>query len=342
MVTLKDIATNLDLSVMAISKALRDAPDIGAATKERVRREADRLGYIPNHNARSLREGRSHMVGALVLEINEPFAAGLIRGIENAASEEDFQVMLGASHQSEDLEMKMLQRMFERKVETVFIQAQVRFQHRTPVLEAARKYGIPLVFLDHYPADARQFNSVTWVVADCFHAGRLAANHLTELGHRNILYFSGPPTASSTADHLSGFKKGLSEAGISYDDEKVFLSGLSVDGGRETMMRALNESLEYSGIVCAHDATAVGAIQVLQANGMKVPEDVSIVGYGDGMLAAYGPVPLTTVERPKVDMGSAAVRHWLSNREPMLAGARVQPRIMPVQIKVRESTRSVA
>ncbi|MEM7216612.1 MAG: LacI family DNA-binding transcriptional regulator [Pseudomonadota bacterium] len=289
MVTLKDIAKNLDLSVMAISKALRDAPDIGEATKVRVRQEADRLGYIPNHNARSLREGRSRMVGVLVQEINEPFAAGVIRGIEAAASDEGIQVLVSASHLSEGLEMNRLQRMFERKAEVVFIQAQVRFQHRTPVLEAAQKFGIPLVFLDHYPADARQFKAVTWVVADCFKAGQLAANHLTELGHREILYFSGPPTASSTADHLSGFKKGLSQAGIEYDDEKVFLSGLSVNGGVETMTRALSESLKFTAVVCAHDATAVGAIQVLQVNGMRVPDDISVVGFGDGPAISLSP-----------------------------------------------------
>jgi DNA-binding LacI/PurR family transcriptional regulator len=338
MPTLKDIAQNLDLSVMAISKALRDAPDIGAATKERVRREADRIGYIPDHNARSLRQGRTHLIGVLVQEINEPFAAGVISGIEEAASEAGFQVILATSHQSEDMEMKMLQRMLEHKVEAVFIQTQVRMQHRSPVLDAARKYSIPLIFLDHYPADARQFSAVSWVVADCFQAGRIAATHLAELGHQDILYFSGPPTASSTADHLSGFSKGLSESGIAYDDEKVFLTGLTVDGGRETMTRALNESLEFSAIVCAHDAPAVGAIQILQANGVRVPEDVSVVGFGDGMLAAYGTVPLTTVSRAQVDMGTAALRHWVVNREQMLAGTRVQPRILPVDLVVRKSS----
>ncbi|MEM1156732.1 MAG: LacI family DNA-binding transcriptional regulator [Verrucomicrobiota bacterium] len=341
MVTLKDIANNLDLSVMAISKALRDAPDIAVATKNRVRKEADRLGYIPNHTARSLREGRSYLVGVLVQEINEPFAAGVIRGIENAAADEGLQVIIAGSHLSEDLEIRMLQRMFERKVECVFIQAQVRFQHRTPVLDAARKYGIPLVFLDHYPADAREFKFVTWVVADCFKAGQLAASHLADLGHRNILYFSGPPTASSTADHLSGFKKGLIEAGIEYDDEKVFLSGLSVDGGIETMARALGESLDFSAVVCAHDATAVGVIEVLQMNGMQVPDDVSVVGFGDGMLAAHGSVHMTTVGRPKVELGAVALRHWLAHREQMQAGARVQPRILPVDLVVRKSTKAV-
>lgn len=339
MVTLKDIAKNLDLSVMAISKALRDAPDIGEATKSRVRAEADRLGYIPNHNARSLREGRSRIAGVLVQEINEPFAAGVIHGIEAAASEEEIQVILGASHHSEDLEMKILRRMFERKVEVVFIQALVRFQHRTPVMDAAKKYGIPLIFLDHYPADARQFNSVSWVVADCMKAGQLSAEHLTQLGHREILYFSGPPTASSTADHLSGFKKGLSDAGISYDDEKVFFSGLSVDGGVETMTRALNESLKFTAVACAHDATAVGVIQVLQSNGIKVPDDVSVVGFGDGILASYGPVPLTTVARPQVELGVTALRHWMVNRVQISAGARLQPRILPVDLVVRKSTR---
>jgi len=198
-----------------------------------------------------------------------------------------------------------------------------------------------LVFLDHYPADARQFKSVTWVVADCFRAGELAASHLAKLGHRDILYFSGPPTASSTAEHLSGFKKGLAAAGIQYDDEKVFLAGLSVDGGIETMTRALGESLKFTAVVCAHDATAVGAIEVLQRNGMQVPEDISVVGFGDGMLAAHGPVPLTTVGRPKVTLGSMALKHWSDHRQSMEKGGRAQPRILPVDLVVRKSTQSI-
>ncbi|MEM6822684.1 MAG: LacI family DNA-binding transcriptional regulator [Verrucomicrobiota bacterium] len=335
MATLKQIAKNLDLSVMAISKALRDAPDIGASTKERVRKEADRVGYVPNYNARSLRAGRTFLLGALVQEINEPFAAGVLRGIEDSAAEEGFQLLVSASRQNEDREVRLLQRMFERKVEAVFIQTLVRLQHRTPILEAARKYKTPLIFLDHYPADAKQFEWVSWVIADCYKAGRLAASHLLELGHKDILYFSGPPTASSTADHMSGFKKELIEAGFGYDDEKIFLSGLDVEGGRETMMRALAEKMKFTAIVCAVDAVAIGAIEILRSQGYRVPEDVSVVGFGDGILAAHGNVPLTTVSRPQVELGSTAFRHWIRCKS---GKEKWEPKVIPVELSVRDST----
>ncbi|NJK92287.1 MAG: LacI family transcriptional regulator [Blastochloris sp.] len=164
MVTLKQIAGTLDLSVMAVSKALRDAPDIGTATKERVRQEAKRVGYIPNHLARSLRGGSSQLLGALFPSLHDPFSSSILSGMEQEASGRGYQLLVSASHGNPDLELGGLYKMLERKVEAFFILPLVRLQHRSPLLSVAAHHQVPLIFLHQYPADVAQYPGATWVV----------------------------------------------------------------------------------------------------------------------------------------------------------------------------------
>ncbi|MGF1678280.1 MAG: LacI family DNA-binding transcriptional regulator [Candidatus Methylacidiphilales bacterium] len=340
MVTLKDIAARLNISPMAVSKALRDAPDISEGTKLRVRKEAEHLGYIPNEHARGLKGARTRLWGVMVQEINDPRTAGMVKGLEDVAVEEGCQILLSSSKSSEQREMAQLMRMIERKVEVIFLQPLVRMGHRHPVFELTLKYSTPVVFMEHYPADAANFQHVTWAVADSYHAGRLAAGHLHAQGHRDILYFSGPPTASSTADHLSGFKKGMEDCGIGYDEAKVFLCGLNRTAGQETTVRAMAERLGFTAVVCADDAAALGVIETLLKEGFKVPDDIVVVGYGNGLLAECAPVPLTTVSMPQVELGVAAARLGILQRAGLLSGKqkRAEPRVLPVEWLARRST----
>jgi DNA-binding LacI/PurR family transcriptional regulator len=335
MVTLKQIAASLDLSVMAVSKALRDAPDIGAATKERVRKEAKRVGYVPNHLARSLRGGATQILGVIFPALNDPFGSMILSGLEMEAAARDYQILVASSQNNSDMEIRALYKMLERKVEAVFVFPLVRLQHRSPLLDVTAHHGIPLIFLHQYPADVAQYEKAGWVVDDAQKGCETITRHLLEAGHKQILYFSGPVTASSSAEHMSGFRRALVSAGLTLSDEAVFLAGFDIEGGKQAMVRALAEQVPFTAIVCVNDAVAIGAVEILRQHSYRVPQDVSVVGYGDGLLAANGPVPLTTIRQPQADLGKAAFHLWHQWKQGQ---EQLRGKVLPVELIVRQSS----
>jgi LacI family transcriptional regulator len=337
MATLKELASSLNLSVMAVSKALRDAPDISAKTKLRVQEEARRRHYIPNRAAQNLRFRRSGLIGVVMPHIHDIAQAQLVWGIERQAEAMDLQVLLGHSLDRAENELREVQKLISRQVEALLLVPAVRWQHRLATLELIRSSGIPTVLLDAYPAGADRFPQVSWVVCDDQRGGLLATEHLLELGHRDILFLAGPNGSSSSAGRFSGYQRALAAAGVEYSDSRVFLAGKDVESGRQALAQALSEKAVFTAIVAHNDNVAIGAVQTLLQQGFRVPEEISVVGFGDGVLAANFRVPLTTLRVPQVEMGEAALRLAFELQK----GATVAPRVLPVEIIVRASTGAV-
>ena len=334
MSTLKEIAATLNLSVMAVSKALRDAPDISAATKARVQAEARRRHYIPNRAAQNLRLRRSGLIGVVVPQINHTYYSHLVWGVERQAEAFGLQVLLAHSLDRAENEMREVQKLISRQVEALLLVPAVRWQHRLATLELVRASGIPTVLLDAYPAGAENFPRVSWVVCDDQRGGRLATEHLLELGHREILFLAGPNGSSSSAGRFSGYQRALAVAGVAYSDTRVYLADKDIGSGRKAMAQALSEKAPFTAIIAHNDSVAIGAIDTLLQQGFRIPEDVSVIGFGDGVLAVNFRVPLTTVRVPQMEMGETAVRIAMD----MQKGATVEPRQLPVEIIVRAST----
>ncbi len=335
MATLKDLATSLNLSVMAVSKALRDAPDISVATKERVQAEARRQHYVPNRAAQNLRLRRSGLIGVVVPQINHTYYSQLVWGIERQAESLGLQLMLGHSLDRAENEIREVQKLISRQVEALLLVPAVRWQHRLATLELLRASHVPTVLLDAYPAGADAFPQVSWVVCDDQRGTQLATQHLLELGHREILFFAGPNGSSSSAGRFSGYQRALSEVGVDYSDARVFLAGKDIESGQNAMSHALTEKTPFTAVVAHNDSVAMGAVEMLRQQGYRIPEDISVVGFGDGLLAANFRVPLTTVRVPQIEMGETALRLALDLQK----GEKVQPRVLPVEIIVRESTK---
>jgi len=334
MSTLKEIATSLNLSVMAVSKALRDAPDISVSTKARVQAEARRRNYIPNRAAQNLRSRRSGLIGVVVPHINHTYYSHLVWGVERQAEAAGLQVLLAHSLDRAENEMREVQRLISRQVEALLLVPAVRWQHRLATLELVRASKIPTVLLDAYPAGAENFSYVSWVVCDDQRGAQLATEHLLQLGHREILFLAGPNGSSSSAGRFSGYQRALSEAGVTYTDTRVYLAAKDIDSGRQAMAQALSEKASFTAVVAHNDSVAIGAVDTLMQQGFRIPEDISVVGFGDGILAANFRVPLTTVRVPQMEMGETALRLALDLQK----GETVQPRQLPVEIIVRSST----
>ena len=334
MSTLKEMAGTLNLSVMAVSKALRDAPDISVGTKARVQAEARRRKYIPNRAAQNLRLRRSGLLGIVVPQINHTYYSQLVWGVERQAEAMGLQVILGHSLDRAENEMREVQKLISRQVEALLLVPAVRWQHRLATLELVRTSSIPTVLLDAYPAGAENFPRVTWVVCDDQRGGWLATEHLLALGHREILFLAGPNGSSSSAGRFIGYQRALAAAGVAYTDARVFLADKDIESGRKAMSQALSEKAPFSAVVAHNDSVAIGAIDTLLQQGFRLPEAVSVVGFGDGVLAANFRVPLTTIRVPQKEIGETAVRLAVE----LSKGSTVQPRQLPVEIIVRSST----
>jgi len=338
MATLKDIATSLNLSVMAVSKALRDAPDISVTTKARVQAEARKRNYIPNRAAQNLRLRRSGLIGIVVPQINHTYYSHLVWGAQLQADALGLQILLGHSLDRADNEMQQIQKLISRQVEALLLVPAVRWQHRLATLELVRASGIPLVLLDAYPAGAENFPNVSWVVSDDQRGGQLATEHLLELGHREILFLAGPNGSSSSAGRFIGYQRALAAANVPYSDTRVYLADKDIGSGKKAMAQALSEKAPFTAVVAFNDSVAIGAVETLTQQGFRIPDDVSIVGFGDGILAENFRVPLTTLRVPQTTMGETAVRLAMD----MQKGEKVEPRKLPVEITVRGSTKKKA
>src|SRR5277367_3377226 len=335
MSTLKEMAASLNLSVMAVSKALRDAPDISAGTKARVQAEARRCNYIPNRAAQNLRLRRTGLIGIVVPQVNHTYYSHLVWGVERQAEALNMQVLIASSLDRAENEMREVQKLIARQVEAILLVPAVRWQHRLATLELIHASHVPTVLLDAYPAGAERFPGVSWVVCDDARGGQIATEHLLELGHKQILFLAGPNGSSSSAGRFSGYQRALAAAGVPYSDTRVFLADKDIDSGRKAMAQALSEKAPFTAVVAHNDSVAIGAVDTLLQQGFRIPEDVSIVGFGDGLLAENFRVHLTTVRVPQTEMGEAAVRLALDLQK----GNPVQPRQLPVEIIVRSSTR---
>jgi LacI family transcriptional regulator len=332
-VSQRDIARRVGCSVMAVSKALRDAPDIGSGLKQRVRSAADELGYLPNANARTLRSARTGLIGVILPRVELGFFANILSGVLRSAGAQGLEVMVAQTDENPQRELAEVRSLLSRLADGIIIAPCTRVERRHELLELTHRRGTPMVFVDRYPAGVEQFPHASCVVAQDRLGGELATRHLIEQGHTRILHLAGPMGASSTEERLAGYRRALVNAGLKCDDDLVYRAGSMVEDGRRAMSQAASEGREFTAVFAANDYVAVGACDVLFSQHVRVPEDVSVIGFGNVRLARYHRVPLTTIDQPQEALGEMA--HVML--EEFVAGRRPEARAVPVQLLVRDS-----
>ncbi|MEZ5405056.1 MAG: LacI family DNA-binding transcriptional regulator [Verrucomicrobiia bacterium] len=337
MTNLKSVAAEAGVSVMAVSKALRDASDISVGTKERIRKIAEQLGYVPNGNARGLRNRKSNAIGVVLPRLDQGFFAQILSGILKSASETGHQIFICQTDDNLALELKELRTLLERQVEGILLAPALRMGGRLEFLEMVTQRNIPVVFLDRFPANATQFPRTGFVVAQDRLGASIATEYLIAQGHRDILHLAGPLGASSTEERLMGYRKALEKSKVGYRDSLVFRAGSDIEEGRKAMMQVLSEKVSFSAIFAVNDYVAVGACEILLSQGIKIPEEVSVVGFGDVRLAKYYQVPLTTIYQGQKELGRLSFGMLLQ----MIQGIEVEPRLLPVQLVERKSVAKV-
>ena len=333
---MRDLAESLGLSVMAVSKALHDAPDIGAATKERVRAEAEKRGYWPNQAARSLRSRQSGLIGLLVPDLASEEAAGIAGGLLKAAEAGGISVMVGTPGEKKGGEAVQVKAMMGRGSEAIFILPRISTEHRSLALETVNQAGLPVIFFQRYPADVGPGRArVSWVVRDMAQAAQLVLDHIWKEGHRAVSYLGGHSAERSHAEHLRAVRDGAVQRGMELVGEAT-MAGLTPEDGEREMERILKGKTRPTAVIGGNDAVATGAARAALLAGLKIPGDLSIVGLGDGELAKHGPVPLTTVGFG--NLGKAGFDLWMAIRD----GGEMKPKIVGCELVERGSTGKIS
>jgi LacI family transcriptional regulator len=316
---------------MTVSKVLRDAPDISAATKARVKLIAQQMGYVPDTTARSLRTRTSRLLGVVIPSITNPIFARVLLAIEEQAHELGFEIILAHTLNLEEREHACIQRLLSRRVDGLFISPVYRLKPDAPIYHSLHARHIPVVILGHSAPFCRQFPNVE---TDDLQGTYATTQHLLKLGHKSIAFFTGPQAAPWAQERFEGYRRALREADLEVEDRLIFQAGNTIEDGAKAALQFVNESTRATAIQAVNDLVAVGCANTFLSQGMKIPEQLSVVGFGNFLASEFFRVPLTTVRQPKFRMGIAAMESMLK----LLGGQRPPNKRLGAEILVRQST----
>jgi LacI family transcriptional regulator, galactose operon repressor len=331
MVRLKDIAQRIGVSVMTVSKALRDEPDVSAATKARIKLLARQMGYVPDSSAQGLRTKTTKFFGVIIPSITNPIFARIIMAIEERAHELGYDILFAHSLNTPEREEACLRRFLARRVDGLFISPVYRFEAEARIYQEILASKIPTVLLGPPASFCRSFVSVE---IEELVASYTATQHLLGLGHKRIAYLTGPPVAPWAHERFEGYRRALREAGLEADDKLVFQSGSTIEDGTNAALQMLNEGCNATAVQAVSDLVAIGCANAILSQGLKIPGDISIVGFGNSLAAEYFQVPLTTIRQPKHRLGVAAVETMMA----LIRGEKVQPKRLSAELIQRKSS----
>jgi DNA-binding LacI/PurR family transcriptional regulator len=330
-VSIKDVAKAAGVSHSTVSRALSNNPLISETTRRRVAHFAKKLGYTPNAIARGLVTQRSKAIGVIVTSIADPFVSGVVRGIEEIAGDNGYRVVLGTSHNDPEREVNAVKALREWQVDAVIVASSRVGALYGPLLQ---EIGVPIVLINsQHPGTFIHSLSV-----DDAQGAWLATNHLISLGHRVIGLIRGPVGYRATKNRQAGYRRALKQAGITFDQTLLEQGNGQVEGG-EQVVRLLSHDPAPTAIFCHNDLTAIGALAALKRRGVRVPNDISLVGFDNIQMSQYTDPPLTTIAQPTSEMGQRAMRIALTlMNDPDVQVADV---VIQGELMVRESTAQI-
>ena len=311
-VTLLDVAQACGYSVSTVSIVLSEAPlsrNVAAATRERIRKMARKLGYHPDAHARSLRRRRSQTIAVLAYDLSDPFCIPIVRGIQAGLQPVSYLPLLMDAQTQRRLFDNYLKMILERRAEGVIVIASWIFEE-TNLLADIEKNQVPIVILGR-DLTSRRFSSL---LVDNEAGGALAMRHLADLGHRRVAVIRGPEDLFDSEPRWMGVRRAAEDAGIQVDPRLVFqLPNLTdpasgFEGGLSFARQMLDTRISFTAVAAFDDLTALGVVRGLTEAGLRVPEDCSVVGFDDVLPAIVATPGMTTIRQPLREMGLLAAQ----------------------------------
>lgn len=307
-VTVRDVATMAGVSLSTVSNVLNRPDRVASATRARVTDAIEHLGYIRNDAARALRLGESRAVGLVISESTSPFYAEIIRSADAVLSAHGYSSLVGSAYHDVAAAERLVRLFEEQRVEGLLLNP---FATAQPAFRTAMRRGVPTVYVD---ADAPSPAHCS-VTADHLAGGRMAVQHLAALGRGRIALVRGPVHLTQIARRMDGARAACEELGIAY--EEVVASTYFVRGGVNAgeVIASRPAAKRPDAIFAANDILAMGIITSLAERGIRVPDDIAVIGYDDTDFALAARVPLTTLRQPATEIGARAAALLLEEIE---------------------------
>ncbi len=303
MATIYEVSKLAGVSLATVSRVMNDSGRVSDKTREKVLAAMRELDYRPNTIAQSLASNRSNCVGVLVSEVYGPFFGAMLSGIESELRNAGKLAMFATGHSDEAQELEAIKFLLDRNCDALILHVEALSDE---YLLEQKEGAMPFVVMNR---------AVSGLEDNCIsvnneQGGYLATNVLLEMGHRDIAYISGPLTWGDASARLAGHKRALRQHGQQFDERLLVEGDYHEISGGNGMTQLLQQGLPFTAVVCANDEMAAGALEMIRARGMSMPEDMSIVGFDNSPVSRYLHPKLTTVDFPVADMGRMAA-HWV-------------------------------
>lgn len=326
--TIKDIADALNITPSAVSRALHDHPRISDKTKDAVRKVAEELAYQPNQLASALRNGRSNLVGVIIPRTNSYFFSSVVESLEEELNKNGYNVVVTQSNESFEKECRNIEALLQIQVDGIIASMANETTDLMPYQKIKEK-GIPLVFFDRGENDL----GVDFIGIDDYQSSHMIVKHLVDQGCKRIAHIGGFSRTRIYKERIKGYKDALAKYHLP-EDECLLLEGeLTIADGREKMEELLGLDLVPDAVYAAGDYAALGALQVLQERGIKVPQDVALVGFSNEPFTSLVSPAITTVNQHNHDIGKLAAKQFLTRIndkkwKPVLNNIILQPELL--------------
>ena len=331
--TIKDIANVLGITPSAVSRALNDNPRISDKTKIAVQQVAKNLNYEPNQLASALRSGKSNLVGVIVPRANSNFFSSIVENIETVLNKQGYNVIMTQSNESYEKECRSIDALIQTQVDGII----ASMANETTNLDYYKKIkskGIPLVLFDRGEDEIE----VDYVGIDDYKTSHLIVDHLVERNCKRIAHIAGFKHKRIYKNRLIGFRDALEKNNLPVDEDLIIESNLRVEDGRRIMKQLLNTSNRPDAVYAAGDYAALGALQVLKEENIKVPDEIALVGFSNEPFTSLTSPSISTIDQQSDEMGKLAAEALLkrmkdSNQEEPIKIVHLKPTLI-----IRESS----
>ena len=331
-ITIKDLSKFLSLSTSTISRALLNDKNVGYETRKRVLDAADQLGYKPNLTALNLKSGQSKTIGVVVPEMITPFSAKVLEGIQNVLYPLGYRLVITQSDENPLIERKNLQLLEGFNVDGIIINL-CHETYNNDLYQQIINEGRPLVFFDRIPSKSLD---VSKVVVDDYINSSLMVEYLIKTGRKRIAHIMGPQTIRNAVERANGYKRIMTKYNIFDDDLIITTEGMSFDYGKEAVKQLLHKKTAFDSIFAFSDTLAIGAMNFLLENHIKIPGDVAVASFSGTELSTIVYPQLTSVQQPLVKMGETAAELMLEKIKDSSAPGRTV--LMDAELVYRAST----
>lgn len=332
MTTIREVARLAGVAPITVSRVINHSGYISDQTRQKVEAAVSQLGYVPNTLSQSLRWKQTGMLALLLTDVTNPFWTTVARGVEDAASEAGYHVILCNTDESPEKQASYLSALLQKRVDGILL---VPARDDLEDIQQALKLHVPLVVLDR----RLKQQLVDSVRCDSEQGAYQLTRLLLERGHRQITLLTGPEEVATAADRFQGYRRALREAGLGETAETVFHGTFTVESGQEMAYRALAANPRPTAIVAGNNFIAIGMMQALRQAGIRMPEDISVVGFDDLPVSLLIDPFLTVAAQPAYEMGQEALKMLIQR----LAGNQGEsPRevVLPIEVIERKSVRT--